>query len=122
MKEQIKASLWRQLCAVKVIIAQITVQAHPAQLQTAVYEHVRRAVTLLLVMSLPGIIVLAKIQITTRCYGLLFFCKVDLKVNKQLKICVETLAHASWSGAQREWTTPEGCCSKLGYGPGSVQS
>ncbi len=83
MKEQIKASLWRQLCAVKVIIAQITVQAHPAQqLQTAVYEHVRQAVTLLLVMSLPGIIVLAKIQ----SYSLLFFCKVDLKVNKQLKI------------------------------------
>lgn len=65
MKEQIKASLWHQLCAVKVIIAQIIAQAHPAQLQTAVYEHVRQAVTLLFVMPLPGITMLAKIQITT---------------------------------------------------------
>lgn len=65
MKEQIKASSRRQLCAVKVIIAQIIVQAHPAQLETAIYEHVRRAVKLLLVMSLPGIITLTAIQITT---------------------------------------------------------
>lgn len=89
MKEQTKASLWRQLCAVKVIIAQIIKQTHPAQLQTAFYECVRQAVTLLLVMLLPGIIMLAKIQITTlfcSVYYLIFFFKVDLKVNKQLKI------------------------------------
>lgn len=65
MKEQIKTSSRRQLCAVKVIITQIIVQAHPAQLVTAIYEHVKQAVTLLLVMSLPGIITLAEIQITT---------------------------------------------------------
>lgn len=89
MKEQIKASARRQLCAVKVIIAQIIVQAHPAQLETAIYERVRQAVTLLLVMSLPGIIMLPKIQITTlqgSVHQLTIFCKVDLKVNKQLKI------------------------------------
>lgn len=50
---------------VKIIIAKIIAQTHPIQLQSAVYEHVRSAVTPFLVRSLHGIIVLAKIQITT---------------------------------------------------------
>lgn len=46
-----------KVCAVEVIIAQIITRAHPAPEQTLVYEHVRPL--------LLGIIMLAKIQITT---------------------------------------------------------
>lgn len=84
--EQKKARLWRQLCEVKLIIAQIIMQVYPDQLQTPVYEHVKQAVTLLLVKLQILKLQHFTVQFTSSLLLLLLFCcKVNLEVNKQLE-------------------------------------